>query len=296
MATPSAIGDGGLVPGEEQAVRAWLVEQGFEPGDLRGEKQFGNFMRTPMRQACCKRELNVCKWLYNHGAAEDISRANNFGNTPMHRACKNGHLSVCEWLYKVGAEEDISRANNDCWTPMLIACRNGHLSVCEWLYKVGADEDISRANNNGDTPMLLACNNGHLSVCEWLVLNGALNRPTSSTAADDDENDNDQGGHVDPAIVQCDICHQVGRRELLEWAQGVVNTHHTFLHVVLRGSVLMPRHRTSPRRRCHLPRLPRDELERVGSFVGVETGRRLRNAREFAEALVVLRACIMASE
>ena len=70
---------------------------------------------------------------------------------------------------------------------------------------------------------------------------------------------------------------------LLAWAQDVAATHHTFLHVVLRGSVVM--RSTSPRRRCHLPLLPRDELERVGSFVGLETGRRLRNAREFAEAL-----------
>ena len=29
---------GGLVLGKEQAVRALLVEQGFEPGDLRSEK------------------------------------------------------------------------------------------------------------------------------------------------------------------------------------------------------------------------------------------------------------------
>ena len=78
------------------------------------------------------------------------------------------------------------------------------------------------------------------------------------------------------------------RPALLDWAKRIVNTHHTFLHVVLRGSVVMPRHRTNPRRRCHLLRLPRDELERVGSFLGVETGRRLRNAHEIAEALEVV--------
>jgi hypothetical protein len=54
--------------------------------------------------------------------------------------------------------------------------------------------------------------------------------------------------------------------------------------------VKLPHRRTSPRRRCHLPKLPRDELERVGSFLGVEMGRRLRNVREFAEELSVLAA------
>ena len=80
-------------------MRAWLVQQGFEPGDLRSEKEIDYRMMTPMRQACLKGELNVCKWLYNNGAAEDISRANNYGRTPMLWACQNGHLSVCEWLY-----------------------------------------------------------------------------------------------------------------------------------------------------------------------------------------------------
>ena len=206
--------------------------------------------------------------------------------------CTRVELNVCKWLHgHGGAAEDITKVLSDTGdTPMLLACYNGHLSVCEWLYKVGADKDISRADNCGDTPMLLACKNGHLSVCEWLVLNGALNRPTSSTAATEDEGDNDQAGHIDSAIVQRDTYTYVTdhRPALLKWAKRVVNTHHTFLHVVLRGSVVMPRHRTSPRRRCHLPLLPRDELERVGSFVGVETGRRLRNAREFAEALAVL--------
>ena len=65
-----------------------------ELGDLRGEKQFGNVMMTTMARACCNGELNVCKWLYNHGAAEDISRADNYiGNTPMHWACYYATLS-----------------------------------------------------------------------------------------------------------------------------------------------------------------------------------------------------------
>jgi hypothetical protein len=194
---------------------------------------------------------------------------------------------VCKWLYHHGAAEDISRANNNGDTPMLLACFNGHLSVCEWLYKMGADEDVSRVDNYGNTPMLLACWNGHLPVCEWLVFNGALNRPTSSSAAaaaaaQEEEGDND------PSIVERDT--REGRHHrlaLLTWANGVVATHKTFLHVVLRASVIMPdaHQQASPDGRCLLPLLSRDELERVGSFVGVETGRRLRNVRGFAEAL-----------
>ena len=57
---------------------------------------------------------------------------------------------------------------------------------------------------------------------------------------------------------------------------------------MLRASVVLPEshQQISPDDRCHLPRLPRGVLERVGSMMDVEMGRRLRNVREFAEALV----------
>ena len=57
---------------------------------------------------------------------------------------------------------------------------------------------------------------------------------------------------------------------------------------MLRASVILPdsHHQASPDQRCHLPRLPRVVLERLGDMLGVEmVGRRVRNAREFAEAL-----------
>ena len=130
--------------------------------------------------------------------------------------------------------------------------------------------------------MFVACLQGHLSVCKWLVFNGALNTPTS---AQDDDN------HVDRAIVERDTrCGKRHRPILLAWAQDVAATHHTFLHVVLRASVIIPNshHQASPDQRCHLPRLPRVVLERLGDLLGVEMGRRVRNVREFAEALAAV--------
>ena len=72
--------------------------------------------------------------------------------------------------------------------------------------------------------------------------------------------------------------------------QEVVATHHIFFHVVLRASVILPdsHHQASPDQRCHLPRLPRVVLERLGDLLGVEMGRRVRNVREFAEALAAV--------
>ena len=303
---------------DDATARAWLAEVGFAEGDLRSEITIDEKMKCPMAWACQSGELGVCKWLHKNGAAEDVTKANTTaGATPMYLACQEGQLSVCKWLFKVGATADMTKANNNGVTPMFIACENGHLPVCKWLFEVGADGDITKADNDGATPMSIACQhgqlsvcqwlfevgaaedipkknkygsspmrkalrNGHLAVCHWLVFNGALNTPPS---------DQHKDGHVDQAIVKRDT--RYGKRHrpaLLAWAQDVAATHHTFLHVVLRASVILPdsHHQASPDQRCHLPRLPRVVLERLGDVLGVEVGRRVRNVREFAEALAVI--------
>jgi ankyrin repeat protein len=313
------VNNGALVPGEEQAVRKWHREAGFHVGDLRSPTTWNPYLH-PICQACFKGELNVCKWLHEHGAAPDITKANKFGTTPMLIACQYGHmsvckwlfevgaavdigkasndgytpmymaclggkLSVCKWLFEVGAAADITKASNDGFTPMYAACQKGHLSVCEWLFGVGAAADITKKNRRGDTPILAACKNGHLSVCKWLVFNGALKTPTPT------QNDD---GHVDQAIVKRDTLPNWRggdqRPALLAWARDVAANHHTFLHVVLRASVILSNshQQASPDQRCYLPRLPRVVLERLGDFLGVEMGRRVRNVREFAEALAVI--------
>ena len=230
---------------------------------------------TPLAQACSAGDVAACIWLYtSQGAAEDISKADNDGTTPMLLACEGGHLSVCEWLYEMGATADICRVNNKGWTPMLLACWRGHLSVCKWLFKVGADGDVSRADNVSTTPMYWACRQGHLSVCEWLFEVGA-----DITRADNFGNT--------PMIWACRNGH---RLPLLTWAKRIIATHHNFLHLVLRASVIVPASQlhVAVANRCLLPRLFRTDhviMRRVWAFVvGVKTAQQLR-MREFAEAL-----------
>ena len=126
--------------------------------------------------------------------------------------------------------------------------------------------------------MHAACYGGHLSVCQWLVLNSALNDPTSE--------------QVDEAIVQEAASWISGDTEskLLSWARDMIDTHDTFLNVFLRASVILPasQQHAHPSARCLLPRLHRAVLERVSWFAGVEVGRRVRNVREFKEALEAL--------
>ncbi len=164
MAFKKNITNDSLVPCEEEAVRAWLKEQGFQEGDLRSSNHEWPYL-FPLAEGCWKGELNVCKWLHDYSSANtDITKSDNDGTTPMCIACAMGHLSVCKWLFEVGAAADITKANNGSFTPMGIACQEGHLSVCKWLFEVGAAAHITKASNGGFTPMFIACQMGRLSV------------------------------------------------------------------------------------------------------------------------------------
>ena len=131
----------------------WLYQQGFAFGDLRSEIGTPSFMRMhPMVRSCYKGELEVCKWLYENGAAEYITKANNGGITPMLWACAEGHLPI-----EVGAVRDITRGDKRGVTPMWIACQEGHLALCKWMLEVGAAEDITAGRPCSSLPSEAIC-------------------------------------------------------------------------------------------------------------------------------------------
>ena len=121
--------------------------------------------------------------------------------------------------------------------------------------------------------MRMACRNGHLPVCQWLILNGALN---------------DEDDHVDEDIIIRDVRSSMQSAAALQtWSQETISIHTTFLNVVLRGSVLIPlsQQHVPPHQRCRLPMLDRGVLEVVGSYLGLVTGREIRNVREAAHKI-----------
>jgi ankyrin repeat protein len=265
---------------------------------------------TPMHKAALHGHLSLCQWLYSHGAAATVSRVDNYGITPLFMACGSGHLLVCQWLAEVCAAEDLTKANHQGYTPLFIACHQGHLSVCQWLVEAGAAGDTRRATHSGATPMFIACKNGHLSVCEWLFESGGAAADIAVAKSDGvtPMSIACQQRHlsvckwlifkgalnVDPAATSRDAPpaswkDALNRPVLLTWARSVTAAHETFFHVVLRASVILPAQQEQPHAGldgpCLLPLLPRSVLVKVGGFIGVENGRRLRNVREFAEAL-----------
>ena len=79
----------------------------------------------------------MCEWLRQHGAAQDVTRANGSGVTPIAMACEGGGVEVCAWLRQHGAVEDVTRATNYGYTPMDVACAGRRVPVCQWLLRLG---------------------------------------------------------------------------------------------------------------------------------------------------------------
>ena len=97
---------------------------------------------TPMMWACKLGDIEMCRNLFGSEAAADISTMASNGSSPMCISSQEGHLSVCKWLFEVGAAKDITIIVQG-WTPMRDACNEGHLVVCQWLVRVGALNQIN---------------------------------------------------------------------------------------------------------------------------------------------------------
>jgi hypothetical protein len=172
------------VDAEETALREWLESCGFRPGNLRSPEtlQRDHSMITPLMCACRWGRLDVCKWLANRGAAEDMdSQLDLTGRMLLSVACEHGHLMVCKWLLEKGAAAELTisdRRYNYMYAPMHYACDGGHLSVCKWLVEVGGrvmttKTYADRNGHGGKTPIFAACSKGHLPICKWLFRAGA---------------------------------------------------------------------------------------------------------------------------
>ena len=114
---------------------------------------------TPMYYACKYGRLEMCAWLYDAGAAEDID-----GYSLIKIAGQNGHVSVCQWLVDVGATD----FDYQYFWRSLVKCSllNEDLPMCKWLVEVGqtVPDDLFQS-----TAADMANVMGNLPMCQWLV-------------------------------------------------------------------------------------------------------------------------------
>ena len=84
---------------------------GFNPDDIDGLKTPGGiphrvFEMSPMGYFCQKDDLPMVRWLYVQGAD---TQNENVKFSPMYLAAVRGHTGVCKWLHDHGAAQDVMR-------------------------------------------------------------------------------------------------------------------------------------------------------------------------------------------
>ena len=111
--------------------------------DINAEHILENFSWeiTPMIYFCLKGDLKMCRYLFVNGA--DCRKGSDDGIWfPMLAAASKKHLHVCKWLYEHGARDDIRRATNvGVRTPLWDTVNfsfGASTSTSQWLILNGA--------------------------------------------------------------------------------------------------------------------------------------------------------------
>jgi len=117
--------------------------------------------QTVLHLAASAGNLEVMKWVIDHGAAESVYSV-------LFTAVAEGQLEVVKWLVQErGAKVTATR-----WgiTVLLMAARAGQLEVVKWLVKRG-HADVTAKDLEGRTVLLAASDSDHWDVVKWLVAN-----------------------------------------------------------------------------------------------------------------------------
>ena len=131
---------------------------------------------TPLESAAGKGQLEVAKFLLDHGA--NVNSRNDQGYTPLHFATVNGSKAMVELFLDHQAEAN--GENNEGVRPLHLAASRGFLSVVEALLVHGADPNsqmiggtIEPLGKGGGydraTPLHYAAAGGYLAIVKLLL-------------------------------------------------------------------------------------------------------------------------------
>ena len=114
---------------------------GFDPDnvrDVKSSRAHGNNDVTPMTYfADIEGDLPMMRWLYVNGADTRGEQLTSW--FPLYRAARCGHLDICEWLFQHGAAGDIKRRARSGLTPLSITFHRSDMrDLSRWLILRGA--------------------------------------------------------------------------------------------------------------------------------------------------------------
>lgn len=142
---------GGPIEDTSTAIQK-MIDAGFDSDVDINAEQAGLKMKeinfryfTPMVYFCHKGDLQMCRYLFVNGASTQTNgRVFLF---PMYAAALVCNLDVCKWLYEHGAQEDVQKRNSHGYSPLAAVLSNlcnNTVSTTRWLILNGV---ISSRNN-----------------------------------------------------------------------------------------------------------------------------------------------------
>ncbi len=115
-----------------------------------------------MIKACIDKDLDLCKKIYSEKPYM-LRKKNINQRTPLLTSCCKGYLDICEWLYDNGANEDVMEKDKQGHYPLYSACREGHLHIIKWLFEKGV-KDIIEPDFMNQKPIWFICNHNYINL------------------------------------------------------------------------------------------------------------------------------------
>lgn len=127
---------------------------------------------TPLFQAAMKGQLQVARFLLEHGAKVNANAGSQTKAwdrwTPLIAAANGGHRAMVELLLNRGADVDAKGPDS---APLHFAAKNGFGGVAEVL--LARKANVNLAGKDDSTPLHVAAAAGHSGMIELLLRNGA---------------------------------------------------------------------------------------------------------------------------
>ena len=92
-----------------------------------------NLRMHPMTYFCGIGDLKMCRYLLSKGASTTAANTDGFW-FPTYAAALRDQLDVCKWLYAHGAKEDVGRRNSSDYSPL--GCATSQ-ACCRWFILKG---------------------------------------------------------------------------------------------------------------------------------------------------------------
>ena len=120
--------------------------------------------------ACQNEDLQQIKDLVNisNSTKVDINALDSYGRYPLLISCRKGNLNIIKYLIEHGADPNVHNIND--YTSIMAACHYGHLDVVKLLMEYGAN--LHLVNKLGDSALFISYKYGHYDITKYLLDSG----------------------------------------------------------------------------------------------------------------------------